>query len=168
MVASNSLEPSYWISMPVFSSKSLILVSNFTWSASTNGPNIVTLVPLYSPFNASSSGEPVAATSFVAVPSFVFCSVVPVLAGAAGSLFAALFPPPQALRRSVNDNPLTSSKEVHFDLLFIDPTSPSICCMRNHLKVWLTMERYSANHLLEKHFNSRMNEAPPESVFILV
>lgn len=62
--------------------------------------------------------------SLVAAVSFVFCSVVPVFAGAAGSLFAALFPPPQALRRSVNDNPLTSNKELSFDLFFIDPFIP--------------------------------------------
>ncbi len=52
IVASNSFVPSYWMSMPVFSSKSAIALLNLTASSSVNGPIIVTALPLNSPAKA--------------------------------------------------------------------------------------------------------------------
>ncbi len=49
MLASNSLEPSYWMSMPVASSKAAIELLKITASASVKGPFMVTTVPLYMP-----------------------------------------------------------------------------------------------------------------------
>ncbi len=49
MVVSNSLEPMYWMSMPVASSNGAMDCSNFTWSSSVKGPSMTTTVPENSP-----------------------------------------------------------------------------------------------------------------------
>jgi hypothetical protein len=49
MEASNSLEPSYWMSMPVRVSNSRTDSLNFTASLSVKGPDMVTTVPLSLP-----------------------------------------------------------------------------------------------------------------------
>lgn len=46
MLASNSLDPSYWMSMPVAFSNSAMELLKITASASVKGPVMVTTVPL--------------------------------------------------------------------------------------------------------------------------
>src|SRR3982750_3150662 len=55
IVASNSLVPSYWMSMPVLSSNSFTASLNLLASSPVKGPVMLTLVPLSLPANASAS-----------------------------------------------------------------------------------------------------------------
>src|SRR5450830_696416 len=77
MDASNSLEPSYWMSMPVAVSKALMDSSKRTASWSVNGPDILTTLPFNLPAYASTSSWPILAGSKLS-------------AGVAGSVAGAL------------------------------------------------------------------------------